>query len=212
MSTAAAALPIPSRWHFLRLRNVLSFRFSLRELLLVMLVCAVSAAWLRSMLSGTPERNPAYQPTKIADYFTNELPEDVAAAQAALGEDGNDVLLHASKSRPFAMEQIPLVHPVLHGICKTSAARHWSCSVRLPWNKRAKFQDDLIARIHNRLFKNNAGIMSEAHLAGSDHIGACTKYGCGVNQGIIRFYVVRTSEETAQLFATLDEHYNPPPP
>jgi hypothetical protein len=203
MNTATAALPIKSRsWPIPRLRSVLSIRFSLRELLLVTLVCAVSAAWLRGVL----ERNPSYQPTKIATYFTNELPQDVAAVQAALGEDGNDVLLQASKSPPFAMDRMGDANG------GKSAHRHWWCKVRLPWNERIKFRDDLNGKIQSHLYVGrpdepiwNWEHVAETDFAAPDYLGAFTRYHCGDVQGIIRFYLVRTGEDTARLFATLDE-------
>jgi hypothetical protein len=203
MNTATAPLPIKSRsWRIPRLRTVLSIRFSLRELLLVTLVCAVSAAWLRGVL----ERNPDYRPTKIADYFTNQLPRDVAAIETALGEDGRDVLSQASKEPPFAMDKFGDANG------GRSAHRHWWCKIRLPWSERDKFLNDLKGRIQSQLYVGRADEpiwnwehVAEVSFTNPNSLGAFTRYHCGDVQGIIRFYVVRTGEGTAHLFATLDE-------
>jgi hypothetical protein len=182
--------------------NLASTRFSLRELLLIMLVCAVSAAWLR----GVMDRNPPYRPTKMAEYFTNDLPRDVAAVQSALGEDGNDVLTQSQASPPFAMDRMGEANG------GKSAHRHWWCKVRLPWNERAKFRDNLNGKIQSHLYVGrpdepiwNWEHVAELGFANPDYLGAFTRYHCGDVQGIIRFYLVRTGEETAHLVATLDE-------
>src|SRR5437773_147776 len=203
MNTATASLPISSRsWPISRLRSVLRIRFSLRELLLVTLVCAVSAAWLR----GALDRNPSYRPTKMAEYFSNELPRDVTAVQTALGEDGQDVLIQAYNEPPFAMDQMGEANG------GKSAHRHWWCKVRLSWNQRDKFRDDLNAKIQSHLYLGrpddpvrNWEHIAEVYFANPDYAGAFTRYHCGEVQGIIRFYLVRTGEHTARLFATLDE-------
>ena len=57
-------------------------RFSLRQLFLVMIVCAALAAWLHEVR----DKQRPLQQSHIADYFTTELQKDVAAARIQTGE------------------------------------------------------------------------------------------------------------------------------
>jgi hypothetical protein len=203
MSTTSIPLQLPSNsnrkpW----LIGLTRVRFTLRELLLLMLACAMFAAWVR----GALDRGPSYRPTKMADYFSNELPRDVAAVQAALGEDGQDVLIQASKAPPFTMDQMGDANG------GKSAHRHWWCTLSVPWSQRAKFRDDLNNKIRSHLHIGrpdesvwDTESVAEVGTVTPDYCGTFTRYHCGEVQGIIRFYVVRTGEDTAHLFATLDE-------
>ena len=64
-------------------RVVPSLRFSLRELLLFMLVCGAFLGWAQAVR----RKSQPFQPTHIAQYFVDEFGNEVAEIAASLGEE-----------------------------------------------------------------------------------------------------------------------------
>jgi hypothetical protein len=174
-------------------------RFSLRELFLVVLVCAALAAWGHGVL----ERNRPIRPSKMAEYFTTVLSNDVVAVRAEIGEQGDAWWSGQAPPPPWSIGQ--------HHRWADSklARREWVCHLRLPRDKEDKFRDGLTKRIRTHLqmgeYVWQDELEVEGQVAGPNYLGISTQYHCCDVHGILRFYLVRADNQYATFIATLSE-------
>ncbi len=178
------------------------YRFSLRDLLLGTLLCALLAAWIHERR----ERQRPLKPSHIADYFSNGLQSDIAAARSFVGETGQ------------AWSFAPATSMDLKGVYKAehSLNREWFCELNLPWTKAALFQNELIRRLSLHIRQGEAG----EHISTSEYeaemiadmpdaFHKSIKYHCGEVHGVLRIYVTKTSDQNARLVASVSEHRVP---
>lgn len=168
------------------------FRYSLRELFLVTLLCGVGVAWA----IGVYDRQRPFKPTHIVEYFASGLSKDVEAARTAIGEEGDAW----SFDIPLVLEE------------ERGADREWSCDLRLPWDKSLAFRDELVRRIQGNLRPGLPGehvddseLVKASRIAGTDYLGDAIQYHIGDVRGVLRVYVVRTGEKYSRLIASIDE-------
>jgi hypothetical protein len=177
-----------------------SLRFSLRELLLVMLVVAAFSAWLHDIRKAQQPLVPSH----VAEYFANGLQQDVAAARSEVGESG---------SPWWQMDPIPCMEQrgvwrVEHTLC-----REWFCFLNLDWKKAHSFRDALERKVFGNIRQGQIG----EHISTSEYesesmtdlpamfFGRSVKYHCGETHGILRLYIVPADDKHAQVIASVNE-------
>jgi hypothetical protein len=177
-------------------------RFSLRELLLGMLVCAALAAWVHERR----DRNLPLRQSHIAEYFATQLQNDIRAARASTGETGDGCLFFPDSCLK------------LTGVWKAEHClnREWFCLLRLPWGKAPQFHDELIRRINTHIRHGQVGehvstseYESEIKMHMTDFFGDCAKYHCGNIHGTLHVYLARMDDQNARLVAISSEHRVP---
>ena len=178
-----------------------SLRFSLRELILVMMVCAVLAAGVHAIRKAQRPLVPSH----IAEYFTDSLQQDIIAVRAELGEQG--------EAWSFAP---PIMN--LNGVYKPehSLNREWFCDLRLPWEKAWRFREGLDSRIGSHIRRGKAGEFigdseheSHTQAAMPNFLADSTKYHCDDVHGTIRVFLARIDEQNVRLITLLSEHRVP---
>jgi hypothetical protein len=169
-----------------------SFRFSLRELLLFMLVGAAVSAWAH----GVYEKYRPFQPTAIADYFTSEFQKDIVAVRAELGEEG----AAWSFEIPTTGEEMNCVN------------REWMCDLRLPREKTSAFRNALLNRVRHRFDQDEPDrgrlpAFRRGHEAVYEyHSGDAIQYRYKNSAGTLRIYLMRNDEQRVCLMANVSEN------
>jgi hypothetical protein len=202
MSTPSTTLPLPRRTRPLAsLLSIVSIRFSLRELFLVMTTCAAVAAWAH----GVYEKRKPFAPTHIAEYFSSGLEKDIAAARAAIGEQG----AAWSQGLPFAMYH-GHGYEDMNQLVRVN--RDWGCDLQLPRDKSFQFREELIRRIKANIRHGQVGEhISEFEYLGGGQVDSPDYYAEGIYyhvrdiHGTLRIYLVRTDDKHARLIAALNE-------
>jgi hypothetical protein len=200
MIVTSIPLPLPrSTRPISSLLKLVSIRFSLRELLLFMLTCAAFSAWGHVVY----RKSQPFRPTHMAEYFADELHEDIGAIREELGVEG----AAWSPGSPTQMMQFPIgMEPKEH------IRRSWSGDLRLPWEKAFRFRKELEGRIVGRIRHGRPGHFtgSSEYLVGNtvgipgfyeDEI----QYRCGDIHGELRITLVRNEGQPIRLMATLNE-------
>jgi hypothetical protein len=167
-----------------------SWRFSLRELLLVMLVIGAFLGWGQSLY----RRYQGITPTPMAGYFAEDFGKDVAAALTRQGATVPDYSLGigAGSTGP------------------TSRHSELIAELVLPNGQTAAFVDALFQRVRSRITQLGCQESRIAHRASSDpDEGFNLHYRRDTTAGSIQVYVVRLDADRARLIVVLDEHRAP---
>ena len=198
-------MPLPGRSPAASsLLSLVRIRFSLRELLLFMLVCAAFSGWGHVVY----RRSQPFRPTRFADYFVHELPKDVTAVREPLGEQGAAWSIASSiDSRQLQARMEGKEHVRLD----------WSCDLLLPWEKAYRLRCELTRRIIGQIKQVNPcdeadmPLQTDGRYLGQLTIGIVDyyedeiQYRDGDIYGELRICLVGVNEKPPRLMATLHE-------
>jgi hypothetical protein len=167
------------------------WRFSLREMLLAMLVIGALLGFGHSLY----RRYQDITPTPLVEYFgSGGFGQDVAAALQKQGANvpENALGLGAGATGP--------------------ASRHGelSAELALPSGQTAAFVDDLMARVGKQILKSGCREYRVGHRSSTDpDEGFNLHYRRDTTAGSIQVYVVRLDGQRARLLVFLEEHRAP---
>ena len=206
MSLISASQPICGHTRAISsLPSVLHIRFTLRELLLLVLTCAAFFGWAHIAY----HKSQPFRATHVAEYFVDELPKDVAAVRTSLGEQG----AAWSVASPLDKRQL---------LARVNGKEHvrldWSCDLLLPWEKAYRLRCELIRRIIGQIKQDDLCDESGARPQTDDrYLGQWTvgmagdyyedeiRYRDGDIYGELRICLLGVNERPPRLLATLHE-------
>jgi hypothetical protein len=145
MITASTYLRLHGRiWRYWTLTRATKVRYSLRELLLFMLVCGAFLGWSQAVR----RKSLPFQPTHIAQHFVDEFGNEVAEIAASLGEEGAVVA--------FAkLDDEKQLTAAVQG--KEQIRLGWDFDLQVPLERAYRLRQELIRRAIDQIKQARAG-------------------------------------------------------
>ncbi|HEY2414170.1 MAG TPA: hypothetical protein VGI40_18140 [Pirellulaceae bacterium] len=161
------------------------WRFSLRELLLLMLVAAAILGWGRAIY----QKYSRFSATPFSDYFVRQMLGDLREVCKVIA--GADVTLQDTRTQGSSGE---------NGI-----HRRISAELPLAPEQEDAFWDEVIDRIHQRIEENGGTVGNSSILGDPTVTHMPIQYHYGITTGVVVLQLFRKSEQTVHFSAFLDE-------
>jgi hypothetical protein len=163
------------------------WRFSLRELMLVMLTTAAVLGWGRAVY----QKYGRFSPTPFSDYFFRRLRDDIGAVSVDLGGKP-PIVVSGLFGQKNADERIGIHREI------------W-IDVPLASPQEDSFLDELLDRIPKRIHWSGCNVASCGVSGNMNGPDLYFHYRRGLTIGVLQVQVQRKDEQSVHVLAILDE-------